>query len=294
MIYNDYITTEHQLAVYDGYDYVYLANGNYYVVPDDLSMTTTIDMYTYLGRITNWAKQQYQQPIVAISSSDGQIGCDLFFTNRCDFVQFEGYGSNALQIGYTIDNLYISQENASLSQQSTIEYDLTSYLNYNSRNVGYYEVDLDNVGSYSVFDYNNVVYGSLQSEYLTIRGEDTTFYRTGFYINNYEGEGFNDDYGVIFSTGNIYQSIRQEGFDSGFTNGWTNGRVDGFDSGYQAGLNSAGDYAQGGAFNFITSAFECVSSIMDIEVLPHVTLGLCFSIPLVFTLILVIFRLVRK
>lgn len=83
----------------------------------------------------------------------------------------------------------------------------------------------------------------------------------------------------------IFNSWRTA-FDSGYANGYQNGLADGF--------NSRIDTNTATAFDYIGRAFGAVNNILAIEVLPHVTIGLCFSIPLVFVLIMTIFKLVKK
>lgn len=83
----------------------------------------------------------------------------------------------------------------------------------------------------------------------------------------------------------IFKSWRTA-FDSGYANGYQNGLADGF--------NSRIDTNTATAFDYIGRAFGAVNNILAIEVLPHVTIGLCFSIPLVFVLIMTIFKLVKK
>lgn len=88
------------------------------------------------------------------------------------------------------------------------------------------------------------------------------------------------------SLGSTYEGIRQEGYDNGYSVGYTNGYHDGYTTGNQ---NQTHD-----AFTYIKEAFDAVGGIMTLEVLPHITLGVAFSIPLTIVLIMTIFKLVRK
>lgn len=87
----------------------------------------------------------------------------------------------------------------------------------------------------------------------------------------------------------IYNSW-QTAMDTGYTSGYGNGYADG----YADGFNSNLDHDTVNAFNYISQAFTAVSDVLAIQILPNITLGLVFSIPMVFTLILLTFKLVKK
>lgn len=73
-----------------------------------------------------------------------------------------------------------------------------------------------------------------------------------------------------------------------YQNGYNDGYKDGYDVGIAIDRNTAN------AFSYIEQAFNAVGGIMSLEIIPHVTLGLCFSIPLVIVVITTIFKLVKK
>lgn len=95
--------------------------------------------------------------------------------------------------------------------------------------------------------------------------------------------------------GNPYQYVR----DTSYTEGFSKGEAKGQEEGYQQGLKDGTNIGPVGsetatAFTYISGAFSSLSNILELEVLPHVTLGICFSIPVVLVLIMTIFKLVRK
>lgn len=91
---------------------------------------------------------------------------------------------------------------------------------------------------------------------------------------------FSIGYGQVNSRGDIGYSYYQSGYNDGYK--------DGYDVGISLDRNTAN------AFSYIEQAFNAVGGIMSLEIIPHVTLGLCFSIPLVVVLITTLFKLIKK
>lgn len=171
----------------------------------------------------------------------------------------------------------------------------TNYLNtntsttYESFTYGAYNRSI--ADNYALFDYSNLKYEntSYYLDTLAIRGENISFYMNYLVINN-NGSGF-----YSYGYGRPYAQMRADEYQRGYSAGYGSGYVQGKDDGYIIGFNSNGGTPEtANAFSYIGNAFEVVSNVMALEILPHVTLGLAFSIPLVFTLIMVVFKLVRK
>lgn len=174
-----------------------------------------------------------------------------------------------------------------------------SSLNYYDRSALTYDLlyntsfgaDLD-AGQWCLFDYNYVK----DLDYL--RTQYCTFYTTildYYYDNSQQDE---DNYTYEIYTGSNLADAKSQSYDNGYNNGqsvgYSNGYNNGFNDGYAQGQAGAGTQETAHAFTYITQAFGAVSNILSIEVLPHVTLGVCFSIPLVIVLIMTIFKLVKK
>lgn len=157
---------------------------------------------------------------------------------------------------------------------------------------GYSSYQYNDITTSVVFDYSNLHYdnSSYNVDMLPIRGENISFYYSIVRINF-------DNLGLFtFEYGRPIGDAREQGYSTGYSVGFQGGWVQGNENGYQIGINQNGNVGQGTAtaFNYIGNAFGAVANIMSLEVLPNITIGLAFSIPMVFVLIMTIFKLVRK
>lgn len=101
----------------------------------------------------------------------------------------------------------------------------------------------------------------------------------------------NEIYNFIRSSVVDVDTAYYNGYDVGYNNGYDVGYQNGYDYGYDVG-NLADDNAT--AFTYIGQAIGGVADIMNIQVLPNMTIGLLVSIPLTIALIKVVFNLVKK
>lgn len=160
-------------------------------------------------------------------------------------------------------------------------------------NYGMWEHTLSN--NYKVIcDYSNIKETASAPVYYqniyAVRGENISFSK---YI--IELSSFTATSELKISYGTPYSDIRNTSYQNGYSAGYGAGYVKGNQDGYNTGVHVGGlETQEVTAFNYIGGAFQVVSNVMALEVLPHITLGLCFSIPLVFVLIITIFKLVRK
>lgn len=157
---------------------------------------------------------------------------------------------------------------------------------------GNYDLTINN--SYCAFDYTNLYYANDGDKYFSPRGENLTFYTSVVEVST---GGSNNLDTLEISYGAPYYSLAQSEYTRGVSNGYANGYANGVKVGYDQGFNANGGNVSretATAFDYIGGAINVVAPIMEIEVLPHITLGLCFSIPLVLTLIMVIFKMVKK
>lgn len=97
---------------------------------------------------------------------------------------------------------------------------------------------------------------------------------------------------ISLGCGKPYQNMGSASYWSGYADGENTGYNHGYKDGYDVGLSM--DTQKADAFNYISQAFNCVANVMSLEIIPHVTLGLCFSIPFVVVMIMVLFKLVKK
>lgn len=135
-----------------------------------------------------------------------------------------------------------------------------------------------------VIDFTNLKYNIYNDEYVQerqtalCRGDMQTYYT--FVLNVHASSSVNIGIGSP-----IYDTY-QQGFNNGYANGYLNGRTD-----YSGG---GIDNATLDAFDYIGAGFNAVTNILSLEVLPHVTLGLVFSIPLTFVIIATLFKLIKR
>lgn len=217
---------------------------------------------------------------------------DMYYisTNKVDFVEFTSsiysYSVSACRVNdqvtnATYDDYYIIENYSKNTSDGVFNY---------GNNLGSYNKEIDST-MISYFDYTNLYYenGDYKQDVNVIRGENVSFYNVYFWINGANGDN------VYVGYGNPYSDYYNQGYQTGYGNGYSQGFVNGQDIGYQNGVNSSGQTPQEAtAFTYIGNAFQVVSNVMSLEVLPHMTLGLVFSIPLVLVLIMTIFKLVRK
>lgn len=276
-------------------DFVFFyTDGDYEIVTDTgYTQGTLEELFYYGSNYHNRFLQNTHTNLVSFAYCFNNMDLLFCHTNRLDYVV---YGSSNAT-GY----LYAGQ-----GVNNPID-DLDSINNYYHSNganpfgdfdedalYGTYNVNLTGQNPYAVFDYTNIKYAQGESAYINIRGENLTYYQ---YVNELTYSSAPTNYYVSY--GSPLYTAYKDGETAGYSNGYTAGWVNGQDAGYTAGFNAGATYGGGStetatAFTYIEGAFNVAGSIMSLEVLPNITLGLIWSIPLVFVLIMTIFKLVRK
>lgn len=208
---------------------------------------------------------------------------ELLLTNRLDFVQVGGsfYAQGRRYDDIMNDTLYggVGHNN----------YYGGNDLNFTTYNYGYYTTINDN--SYSVYDLTNYKYEDSEdyrTDTIAIRGENTAFYTHHLVGALYQAPQLSLSYGAPISS--IANSEYERGHSAGYSTGWVEGQKYGFEQGYNSGIDGNTHNALG----YIKQAFGVVDTIMQLQVLPNITLGLVFSIPMVLVAIMVIFKIVKK
>lgn len=167
------------------------------------------------------------------------------------------------------------------------------FADFNGENNLYssYVMNLTGQNPYAVFDYYNLKYENRNDALYVSRGENMSFYYVMTEISFTNTPNY-----IYFSYGAPYYTIANSEYTRGESAGFSAGWQQGNENGYQIGLNQNGNITQAPAtaFDYIGSAFGAVGNVLSLEVLPNITLGLVFSIPMVFVLIMTIFKLVRK
>ena len=213
----------------------------------------------------------------------------LFLTNKCDYLFIQNTGSYGVDVdNFVYDNttntsndaedylnlgLMDSHDyfNALVSDDVFTYYNATYYANLRTDDVCLYDFNM--VGSSSLIATN------------TLR-----FYNHFLMIDN----GNEENYTLNLTIGSNYSYVYNNAYASGYSGGYGTGYNNGYQNGFNDGQATNETLEAAQAFDYIGGAFGAAASILEIEVLPHITLGLCFSIPLVLVLIMTIFKLVRK
>jgi len=87
-----------------------------------------------------------------------------------------------------------------------------------------------------------------------------------------------------------------QGYDTGYFEGDSQGYLDGFEFGYESGFDDGLDELNSsttGLFDILGNVFGAVSVIFGIYILPGVNIGMLVFIPLIFTLLLFILKILR-
>lgn len=227
----------------------------------------------------------------------------LFFNVKMDYIYFSVASYQIEFALYTFDNDILND----MSTQESVTYLRTSDENgqcsqntFETMTYGRYKTWFGSQRS-SVFDlsrmqyyFNDIPSDELENHVFNAydsRPDNSLFYK---YCLRVSGYNINTNTITIHHASDkmgsaIYNSW-QTAMETGYTSGYGNGYADGYADGYNTNL----DHETLNAFNYISQAFTAVSDVLAIQILPHVTLGLVFSIPMVFTLILLTFKLVKK
>lgn len=122
--------------------------------------------------------------------------------------------------------------------------------------------------------------------------------------------GYNDGYsqgydeGYVIGTSDGEDTGYSEGYDEGYDSGYSAGTIDGHQEGYIDGYNvgydigydegQEGENAISPVFRIISDIFGSIGSIMAIELVPHVPLGLFILVPLFFSVLGLILWIWRR
>lgn len=238
-------------------------------------------------------------------NTDTSVGY-LFMNINLDYIlyDFNGYQVNSYLCSYD-ETLSTSQTINPINDYASTytagdEGNESAYC-FEEYNYGYYQTGFTNDNNQSVFDLSNTrnYFADIESSDLTgkvwnaydSRPDNSLYYNYCLKFTGYQltSNGLNIR-SASNTRGSIIYNSWQTAFDQGYGNGYVNGHVDGYNEG--VGQSLTGEAAT--AFDYIGGAFGAVTSIMELQVLPHITLGLVFSIPLVLIVIMTIFKLVKK
>lgn len=269
----------------------YFLNGQTAVIPVPSEYRDTFDETCYY--VINRAQHQVDSvPMFFIYG--GAEKYDLVCNINVDYLMFETDSETYATVnsGTCLGNngYYHIDDGTALQNYPTYNpYDTFSNFTY-----GYYLGAMES-GEKCIYDYSAVKTlsgdaNAYRLDNLVLRGENVTVYNTVLGINFQTSNT-----GLSISYGSPYSNMLNQEYDRGFLIGQSDGFVDGYDAGYNDGIAIGGtDMYSGTALGYIGGAFSVVKDIMSLEVLPHINLGLIFSIPLTFILITLIFKLAKK
>lgn len=265
---------------------VYFDNGNEYDIdiPSNISMNYDEVSYYVINRAKQMDNLELGKPMFYLVSTNYNLS--IAVTTNVDYLVIGGY-SGYVSAGYTQASngtYYEIGDGLPIANYPTYNYNEFGQYTY-----GYYSSELDQ--SNCIYDFSSVKDKTLvnfRNDSLVLRGENVSLYHTTLAITNAQLP-------LSIGYGSPYYEAYNSEYERGFSSGYADGRVDGFDDGYEAGVIAGRmDENSATAMSYIGGAFGVVNNILEIEVLPHITLGLVFSIPLVFTLITLLFKLAKK
>lgn len=276
--------------------FLMLANGDVHYVVDTntYGQFTPFDEAVYF--MANYANRVYNSPanmIMYYVSADEQY--EIISRDVVDFIITDSYTSD---IDITLSCLASSQDNAPLEElnavlgyaETTANNTFTSYTYGTQAEQGLSNgqklvTDLTNI---KPFDNGGVHYEGYTQERMIVRGENVTYNKYMLEVTPNHLSNMKLSYGSPFST------IANNEYERGYTAGYNTGRVDGVREGFEQGVHSGVDTNTYNALGYVKQAFGVVDNIMQLQVLPNITLGLVFSIPMVLVAIMVIFKIVKK
>lgn len=226
----------------------------------------------------------------------------LFFNVNLDYIlyEFASYQVNAQLCKYN-EALDTTQTFTSVNDYATYfnggeEGYLSGYC-FEDYDYSYYNTQFSTDSKQSVFDlsntrdyFNNIDGSDLTGKIWNIynsRPDNSLYYNYCLKLSGYQ---LTTNQLTIKNASNTRGSSIFKSWQTAYDNGYGNG----YQNGYADGYNHNMDKDTLTAFDYIGTAFSSVGGILEIEVLPHVTLGLVFSIPLVLVVIMTIFKLVKK
>lgn len=225
-----------------------------------------------------------------------------WFTTNADYYCFQEIERNSTLSGQLYEEFYDIEENYYRREQyqdyfnvgyvSNLDEQYLDAYNPLGEQFGYYTYSVSET-EYAYFDVTNI------QNMKTYKTDLYNFYEYSLSMDysttNYAQNG-DKIYDFYIKTGSYSSTLVDNAFQNGYNTGLGAGFTQGYQAGYDEGVADANaTTAQSAtAFNYIGQAFGAVNSVLSLEILPHVTLGLCFSIPLVFVLIMTLFKLVKK
>lgn len=247
----------------------------------------------YMANYANRTYNSYANMIMYYLASEEKY--ELISRDVVDFIITDSYTSD---IDITLACLHSNEDSAPLEDlnavlgyaETTAINPFTSYT-YNSQaeqGLGNNQKLVTDFTNIAPFNNGGVHYEGYTHERMVVRGENVTYNKYMLEIVPNALSNMKISYGSPFST--IANNEYQRGYNGGYASGWVEGQNYGFEQGTHSGIDANTHNALG----YVKQAFGVVDNIMQLEVLPNITIGLVFSIPMVLVAIMVIFKIVKK
>lgn len=275
--------------------FLMLDNGDVHYVVDNNTYTNGTPYEEAVYYMANYANRTYNSYanmiLYYLESSDTYV---LIARDVVDYVIMDSYTSdidvNLCCLHNNLDSDVLEDLNMVTGYaQVTATNTYTSYT-YNTQgerlsNGVKLVTDFTNIAA---FDNGNTHYEEYTLNRMVVRGENCTYNKYMIEVIPNTLSNMKISYGSPFST------IANNEYQRGFNGGYATGYVEGQNYGFEQGLHSGIDGNTANALGYVKQAFSVVDNIMQLQVLPNITLGLVFSIPMVLVAIMVIFKIVKK
>lgn len=250
---------------------------------------TFIDVVRYMD-----ASVGNEQTILAMAyrNRDGEYNYNIIINNKVDFITIKNT-SQSSQATNVVEMDYYGEGGLLILEDGNYPQDYATPIGdgYNC----YADLDYEGFhytlaqGETSVYDFTNTSRGiRYREDAVIVSAPNSAYYCHAFAI-----KGAIDNLSI--GIGTPFYDQYMEGYESGMSRGDYQGYRRGYNDGYEVGATTGGvDANTHNAFGYIAETFNAMGGIFNLQVLPNVTLGLCFSIPLVLVLIMVIIRMVKK
>lgn len=276
--------------------FLMLQNGDVHYVLDTNTYTNGTPFNEVVYFMANYANRQYNSYADMImywlASEERYV---LITRDIVDYVITDSYSSD---IDIVLACLYGNEDSAPLEDlnvvlgyaENTANNPFTNYT-YGSQaeqGLGNNQKLVTDFTNIAPFDNGSSHYDAYNLERMIVRGENVTYNK---YMLEITPNALNN---MKFSYGSPFSTIANDEYKRGYTAGYNTGRVEGVQVGFEQGIHSGIDGNTHNALGYVKQAFGVVDNIMQLQVLPNITLGLVFSIPMVLVAIMVIFKIVKK
>lgn len=277
--------------------FLMLANGDvHYVVDNNVydnvnDLHPYYDVVNYMANYANRTYNEYANMILYWLASEEKY--ELITRDIVDYVVNDSYTSD---IDITLSCLngeagYLEDLNMVTGYAETTAINTFTNYTYNSQaeqGVGNHTKLVTDFTNIAPFTNGSTHYQEYNLERYAVRGENVTYNKYIVEIIPNALSNMKISYGSPFSR--IANNEYQRGYNGGYATGWVEGQNYGFEQGTHSGI----DGNTSNALGYVKQAFGVVDNIMQLQVLPNITLGLVFSIPMVLVAIMVIFKIVKK